>query len=53
MYQEGGVEADESTALFFVDVDDILANTLDKQMTARLTPHSIGSIELLKIRLSK
>ena len=53
MYQEGGVEADESTALFFVDVDDILANTLDKQITARFTPHSIGSIELLKIRLSK
>jgi len=53
MYQRGGIEADESTGLFFVGVEDILANVIDPKITARFTPHSIGSIELLKIRLSK
>ena len=53
LYHAGGVEADESTDLFTVDVEDILGNVIDKNITERFTPHSIGSIELLKIRIAK
>ena len=54
LYQDGGVEADESTNIFFIDVKDIPDHhtKLDKKVRERFTPHSIGSIELLKIRLS-
>ena len=54
MYQDGGVEADESTALFFIDKEDIPNHEqdMDKKLRERFTPHSIGSIELLKIRLA-
>ena len=55
MYKDGGVEADESTALYFIDLEDIPdhQHAMDKKLRERFTPHSIGSIELLKIRLSK
>ena len=51
MYKDGGVEADESTALFFIDLEDIPdhQNAMDKKLRERFTPHSIGSIELLKM----
>ena len=39
MYQEGGVEADESTDLFLIDVDDILGNIVDGNIRERSTFH--------------
>lgn len=49
LYKMGGVEADESTNLFFLDLQDIKNNKID--LFSRFTPYSVGSIELLKHRL--
>jgi len=50
-YSKGGKEADESTGIFFISMNDILKNEIAKEIVDRLTPHSKGSLELLKIRL--
>ena len=51
MYRKGGVEADESTNLFFVDVHDVVENNVEKSICDRFTPYARASIELLKRKL--
>jgi len=53
LYSEGGPEADESTDIFFIDIDDVKDDKIDKHFLDRLTPHATGSLELLKKRLKK
>ena len=51
LYRAGGQEADESTALYCVEVESVCRGELEPKLQSRLTPHSRASIELPKIRL--
>lgn len=51
LYNKGGAEADESTNLFFIDVEDVKSADVDAKILERFTPHATGSLELLKRRL--
>ena len=52
VWQEGGPEADESTNIFLVDVQQVKEDNLESGLVKRLTPHAKGSIQLLKQRLA-
>jgi len=51
LYNKGGAEADESTNIFFVDVEDVKRSKVDPKIVERFTPHATGSLELLNRRL--
>eukprot|EP00090_Calanus_glacialis_P005240 TRINITY_DN14058_c0_g1_i1.p1 TRINITY_DN14058_c0_g1~~TRINITY_DN14058_c0_g1_i1.p1 ORF type:complete len:295 (-),score=75.55 TRINITY_DN14058_c0_g1_i1:37-921(-) len=51
LYNKGGAEADESTNIFFIDVEDVKSEKVDPRIVERFTPHATGSLELLKRRL--
>jgi len=52
LYTEGGPEADESTNIFFVDLEDVKREQVDPAIRSRFTPHAKGSIELLRRMLA-
>ena len=53
LYNQGGSETDESTDLFFVDVEAITGDKLEQSFVSRFTPHCAGSIHLLIHRLDQ
>ena len=53
LYNQGGSETDESTDLFFVDVEAITGDKLEESFVSRFTPHCAGSIHLLIHRLDQ
>jgi hypothetical protein len=52
LYTEGGPEADESTNIFFIPLEEITEDRIDPALATRFTPHAKGSIQLFKWRIS-